>query len=75
VSDQAIGSHGPGGDEVAELVWRVGEDVDPPVTIVVDGKEYEAGAGPPQGRLEMTVEELRAAVARAESGQDRDLTD
>jgi hypothetical protein len=69
------GSHGPGNDEVAELVWRIGEDVDPPVTIVVNGREYEVGAGPPQGRVEMTVEELRAAAARAEAGEDRDLTD
>lgn len=72
-----VGSDGPGpdGDDVAALAWKVGEDVDPPVEIVVDGESYMAGAGPPEGRVEMTEDELRAAVADAESGTDRDLTD
>ncbi|HEV7887851.1 MAG TPA: hypothetical protein VGO92_09840 [Acidimicrobiales bacterium] len=77
--DAEPGSHGPGGaggngggDEAAELVWRAGEDVDPPVTVVVDGREYEAGAGPPEGRVEMTEDELRRAVEEAEAGTNRD---
>jgi hypothetical protein len=72
-----LGSDGPGpnGDEVAQLAWKVGEDVDPPVEIVVDGESYVAGAGPPEGRVELTKEELRDAVADAESDADRDLTD
>jgi hypothetical protein len=53
-------------------VWRAGEDVDPPVTVVVNGREYEAGAGPPEGRVEMTEDELRRAVEEAEAGTNRD---
>lgn len=64
------GSHGPAGDEIAELVWRIGEDVDPPVRYVVDGKEYVAGAGPPERTVEMTEAELRAAAARLDEDRD-----
>ena len=69
------GSHGPAGDDLAELVWKVGEDVDPPVEIVVEGQSYVAGAGPPEDQVELTEDELRAVAERAESGDDRDLTD
>ena len=74
-----VGSDGPGGDDVAALAWKVGEDVDPPVEIVVDGESYMAGAGPPEGRVEMTEDELRAAAAAIDNDPDatdeeRDLT-
>jgi hypothetical protein len=70
-ADAPPGSHGPPGDDLAELVWRVGEDVEPPVRILVDGREYIAGAGPPEHTVEMTEAQLREAIAKAESG---DLT-
>ena len=70
-----VGSHGPAGDELAELAWRVGEDVDPAVAVVVNGREYVVGAGPPEKTVEMTEEQFRDAVRRAESGEDVDWTD
>ena len=69
----SAGSDGPEGDPVADLVWRIGEDVVPAVRYVVDGKEYVAGAGPPERTVEMTEAELRAEVARLD--EDRDDTD
>jgi hypothetical protein len=69
------GSHGPSGDELAELAWRAGEDVDPPVAVVVDGREYVLGSGPPEKTVQMTEAQFRAAVAKAESGEDVDWTD
>ncbi|MDQ1438462.1 MAG: hypothetical protein QOK43_2091 [Acidimicrobiaceae bacterium] len=68
-ADAAPGSEGPGNDEVAALVWKLGQHVDPPVTVVVDGREYVAGAGPPEGRVEMTEQELRRSVAEADSAE------
>jgi len=67
------GSDGPGHDEIAELVWRIGEDVEPPVRYVVDGREYLAGAGEPERTVEMTEAKLRAEVAKLD--EDRDHTD
>lgn len=58
-ADAEPGSHGPPGDDVAELVWRIGEDVEQPVRIVVDGREYMAGSGPPERTVELTEAELR----------------
>lgn len=67
------GSGGPGNDEIAELVWRIGEDVEPPVRYLIDGREYVAGAGPPGRTVEMTEAELRAKAAAID--EDRDDTD
>lgn len=67
------GSDGPGNDEIAELVWRIGEDVEPAVRYVIDGREYVAGAGPPGRTVEMTEAELRAEATAID--EDRDETD